>query len=65
MNEKPFFTSITFWGAVIAAIAPLLALFGIEFPGGTEGLADQLATLGGVLLALYGRFRAKTVLTLT
>jgi len=62
MNDtKPFWLSVTFWGALFAVGAPLLAQMGIVFP--TDGLADQVVSVLGGIVALYGRFRAKTNLT--
>lgn len=65
MNEKPFYASLTFWGAVIAAATPIASALGYEIPGGGEGLAEEIVTVIGAVLAIVGRFRAKTVITLT
>lgn len=65
MDTKPFYLSLTFWGALIAGVAALGGVVGFEIPGGGEGLADEIVTAIGAVLALIGRFRAKTVLTLS
>lgn len=62
MNEKPFFLSLTFWGAVVAVAAPLSAELGFILP--SEGLAAEIVSVLGGIAAIIGRFRAKTTLKL-
>ena len=64
MSEtKPFFLSLTFWSAIVAVGAPLLAQLGLVFP--TDGLADQVVSVLAGLTAIYGRFKAKKELTVS
>jgi len=62
-DAKPFYLSKTFWGALVAGIVALGGVVGFELPGGGEGLADELVILLGSIVALVGRFSAKTKLT--
>jgi hypothetical protein len=64
-NAEPWYASRVTWGAIIAALAPILGLA----LGRTVSVADQASiveigsaagTLAGAGLALYGRWVAKT-----
>ncbi|WP_421594545.1 hypothetical protein [Shinella sp. M27] len=65
MNDetKPWYTSRTVWGALIAIAASLANAAGIEITAGDEGeLADLLVSAAGViggLIAVYGRISAR------
>lgn len=65
MNDetKPWYTSRTVWGALIAITASLANAAGIEVSAGDEGeLADLLVSAAGViggLIAVYGRISAR------
>ncbi len=65
MNDetKPWYTSRTVWGALIAIAASLANAAGIEVSAGDEGeLADLLVSAAGViggLIAVYGRISAR------
>lgn len=65
-NMKVWYQSKTVWGALIAVLAPLLQVVGLNLPAGFEGeLAEGLMTVaGGVggLIALYGRLSATSVI---
>lgn len=61
MESKNFLLSKTFIGAVIMIAAPLLSKFGIVLA--TEGMADEILSLVGFALSVYGRFTAKKELT--
>ncbi|WP_313522801.1 hypothetical protein [Shinella sp.] len=66
MNDetKPWYTSRTVWGALIAIAASLANAAGIEITAGDEGeLADLLVSAAGViggLIAVYGRISARS-----
>lgn len=59
-DVKGWVQSKTIWGAVIAALGPLLAsYFKLSFPENfSADLAGQLSGLFGGLLAIYGRVKA-------
>lgn len=57
-DSKHFLTSVTFWGLLLTLAAPLLKRAGIELPGDTAGMANDIAQLVGAALALWGRWRA-------
>ena len=65
-NMKAWYQSKTIWGALIAVLAPLLHVAGLNLPGGFENeLAEGLVTVaGGVggLVALYGRLAATSAI---
>ena len=61
METKPFWVSKTFWGAVLAVLAPIAAQKGY-IVNGEPMLNDIVSVLGGAL-AIYGRFVADTKLT--
>ncbi|MEP3431770.1 MAG: hypothetical protein ABJN98_24005 [Roseibium sp.] len=68
-TTKSIFRSKTFWGAIVAILASVIGLFGIEFSATDQaevlGLYDQvlaawesIAIIGGSALAIYGRISA-------
>jgi hypothetical protein len=61
-DTKPWYTSVTIWGAVVSLLASLLSLFKIHLDAQLQSdLRDWLlaaATLAGGAAALYGRLRA-------
>ncbi len=68
MNSKSFLTSKTLWGVLIAALPTLLGLFHLHitdvgtFTTNVQDIVDQVTTLGGSALAVYGRVKATTAL---
>ena len=65
-NTKAWYQSKTVWGALIAVLAPLLHMVGLNLPTGFETeLAEGLATVAGAvggLIALYGRLSATSAI---
>lgn len=65
-DMKAWYQSKTIWGALIAVLAPLLQVVGLNLPGGFENeLVEGLVTVaGGVggLVALYGRLAATSAI---
>ena len=65
-NMKQWYQSKTVWGALIAVLAPLLQVAGLNLPQGFESdLAEGIMTVaGGVggLIALYGRLSATRII---
>jgi hypothetical protein len=66
-NVEPWYRSRVTWGAIIAALSPILGLiFGRAIPSDDHALlveiAVSLGTLTGAGLAIYGRWRAQTPL---
>jgi len=64
MNDsKQWYLSKTVWGALVAILASLLQVSGIDFDAaGQDQLADNLVALSGAiggLIALYGRMSAE------
>ena len=62
MNEetKPSWQSKGFWGGIIAAVASVALIFGIELD--VAGLTEQVMGIVGLIgsvLAIIGRFGAK------
>lgn len=63
MDSKPFYASITFWGAVLAVIAPfVLQWTGVQLD--EQGWAQDIVTAIGGVLILWGRWRATQPLRL-
>lgn len=70
MPNKSIFQSVTFWGAVITAGSGLFpavaAKFGITGDAASIAAASaHIVTLIGFAVTVYGRFTAKTTVTLT
>ena len=68
-NTKSIFLSKTFWGTILTAASTFAAIFGVEITGVeneaiTQGAAGVLGFIGAVI-AIIGRFKAKTNVTLT
>ncbi|WP_320199273.1 hypothetical protein RMR16_003125 [Agrobacterium sp. rho-13.3] len=65
-SMKAWYQSKTVWGALLAVLAPLLHVVGLNLPTGFENeLAEGLVTVaGGVggLIALYGRLAATSAI---
>ena len=61
-DTKPWYASVTIWGALVSVLASVLALFKIRLDEQLQAdLRDWLlaaATLAGGAAALYGRLRA-------
>ncbi len=68
-NNKIFLASKTLWGLVVMALPVLLPMVGVSFTIDDTALvgdtADKVFQAIGMLLALWGRFTAKTALTAT
>jgi uncharacterized membrane protein len=60
MNSKNVVLSKTVWGGIIALLPQVLQMFGIDAP---DGIAEQLMGVIGFILVIWGRFTAKTSLT--
>lgn len=69
MNTKSILTSKTIWGALLALLPALLSLFGLDtLPGFQEqasAVVEQVITLVGGALAIYGRIVATKQLVVT
>lgn len=61
MDTKPWYLSVTVWGIMLAGLAQVLQIAGVNFD--VSGMSNDIVTLLTAGLALYGRLRAKTVLT--
>lgn len=61
MDSKNVITSKTILGLVIAVAAPYLAKHGIVLD--QAGFVDDIVTLLGAALAVYGRFKASKALS--
>lgn len=63
MTTKKAYESKTIWGALIAALPAVLALLGVDISPedatALVGSAEQLVTIFGVVLAIYGRVKAQ------
>ena len=59
---KSIFASKVFWGAIMQALSPVLAVLGVSLgPDETEALAVGIAALmqvAGLVLTIVGRFKA-------
>jgi len=66
MDSKPWYTSTTVWGGIIAAASPLIGvIFHVNLASESAAIADALAALGagiGGLIAVYGRTKATTTI---
>lgn len=62
-ESKSIFTSKTFWGAIIAGLSTLAAIFGVDITGDQQAtIVNGIAAVGGavgVVLTIYGRMTAK------
>ena len=69
MENKFFLMSKTLWGVIVMALPVVLPLFGVSFGFDETALigdtADKVFSAVGAILALWGRFSAKTTLTAT
>lgn len=66
-QSKPWYTSTTIWGSIIAVVSPLIGLlFHLNLTSAdSAALADALAGIGagaGGLVAVYGRLSATTTI---
>ena len=64
MNEvKPWYTSKTIWGGIVAMVASVAGILGYGVPVAEQAaLVDSLALVGGAaggLLAIFGRIVSK------
>ena len=60
-STKSIFKSKTFWGGIIAVIAPVLAAFGIEFPEeARQALLEVILAVVGLVGIIWGRVKADT-----
>lgn len=61
-DTKPWYTSVTVWGAIVSVLASALSLFDVRLDAQLQAdLRDWLlsaATLAGGAVALWGRLRA-------
>lgn len=68
MDTKVWYTSKALWGAVVAILASLLSLFHVNLDSTAQSSVVELliqgATLIGAVVALYGRIKADSKLTL-
>lgn len=64
-STKSLFASKTFWGAVVAAVAPILIPHLHLSTDAVNSIATQLVTLSGAALAIYGRVKAEKSVTIT
>jgi len=66
METKPFWQSVTFWGAITTFLAMLANTFGVDLPFTADELSSSILTVIAAVttgLTIWGRFRAKTDLT--
>jgi hypothetical protein len=62
-ETKPWYTSVGVWGGILAAISPLVQMFGYELNVGA--LSEVLAAVGALVgggMAIVGRVRATQVI---
>jgi hypothetical protein len=66
-QTKSFLLSKTLWGIVVSAAAAILGRYvpALTDPTTQAGIADQLVTLAGAALAIYGRCTATQPLHVT
>ena len=70
---KPFWASVTLWGAVATFFGIALPGFGIHvdptavtnFFNSWQQMLDSILTFGGMLMTVYGRIRATKQITVT
>ncbi len=65
MNDtKSLLASKTLWGVLLTALPMTLGIFGLQvadmtaFTAGSEQTTNEIVTLVGALIAIYGRFVA-------
>jgi hypothetical protein len=61
MDTKPWYLSVTVWGAILTGASTLMTVF--HHPFNVDGLDNEIVTLIGSGMAIFGRFKAKTQLT--
>ena len=61
-GSKPWYTSKTIWGSLVAMIAGIGSAFGFDLDAQSQaGLVDgilKIISAAGSLMAIYGRFSA-------
>ncbi len=57
MDTKPWFLSKTFWGAMVVVLATVFSMVGVQVD--VAGLDQDVVTLLGAAVAIWGRFVAK------
>jgi hypothetical protein len=68
MQAKSWWTSKTVWAGVVAALSGIAQLAGVDIADLSPQLTEQLlaaSSLVGGVLAVWGRFRAHTVIVPT
>ncbi len=65
-NTKPWYTSKTIWGSLVAVTAAMASVFGLEIESQTQIVLTE-AILQGVtivasLFAVFGRLGAKSII---
>lgn len=72
-NVKPFWSSVTLWGAVASFVGIVLPGFGVHVDpaainnvfSSLQQMLDSILTFGGLVLTVYGRIRATKQVSLT
>jgi hypothetical protein len=72
-EQKPFWASVTLWGAVATFVGILLPGFGVNvspsalnnFFSSFQQMLDSVLTFGGLVAVTYGRVRATKQVALT
>ena len=72
-NTKPFWASVTLWGAVATFVGIVLPGFGVAVDPTTinnvfsslQQMLDSILTFGGLVLTVYGRVKATKQVSLT
>lgn len=60
-DRKHFLASKTFWGSVVPIALAAMRLLGYKIPGGDNAImVEALVLIGGGVLAIVGRVKAKT-----
>jgi hypothetical protein len=60
METKSIFASVTFWGTIVAVFAPLAMKYGFD----VSGMETTLAAVAGGVIAIFGRVKARTKVSL-
>ena len=62
IDRKPWYTSKTIWGALVAILATLASMMGFDLDSDAQAdlveAALQLVTAAGALVAIFGRLVA-------